>query len=57
MAWHYFDWVVILLYFLIMFLIGLWFSKRTKSTNDYFNAGARVPAIVTAMSIYATALS
>ena len=57
MAWHWFDWVVILLYFIIMFLIGLWFSKRTKSTNDYFNAGARVPAIVTAMSIYATALS
>lgn len=57
MAWHWFDWVVILLYFIAMFLIGVFFSKRTKSTNDYFNAGARVPAIVTALSIYATALS
>ena len=57
MAWHWFDWVVILLYFIAMFLIGVFFSRRTKSTNDYFNAGARVPAIVTALSIYATALS
>ena len=57
MAWHWFDWVVILLYFIAMFLIGVFFSRRTKSTDDYFNAGARVPAIVTAMSIYATALS
>ncbi|WP_295155722.1 sodium:solute symporter [uncultured Brachyspira sp.] len=57
MAWHWFDWVVIFLYFVAMFFIGVWFSKRTKSTQDYFNAGARVPAMVTAMSIYATALS
>ena len=57
MAWHWFDWVVILLYFTAMLLIGVFFGKRTKSTDDYFNAGARVPAIITALSIYATALS
>ena len=56
-SWHWFDWVVILLYFVAMFLIGVFFSKRTKSTDDYFKAGGRVPALVTAMSIYATALS
>ena len=57
MAWHWFDWVVIGLYFVAMFLIGMFFARRTKSTNDYFKAGGRVPALVTAMSIYATALS
>lgn len=57
MAWHFFDWIVIGLYFIVIFLIGLFFSKRTKSTDDYFKAGGRVPALVTAMSIYATALS
>ena len=57
MAWHWFDWVVIGLYFVVMFLIGMFFARRTKSTDDYFKAGGRVPALVTAMSIYATALS
>lgn len=57
MAWHWFDWVVILLYFIAMLLIGIFFGRKAKSTNDYFNAGARVPAIITALSIYATALS
>ncbi|WP_157151293.1 sodium:solute symporter [Brachyspira sp. SAP_772] len=57
MAWHWFDWIVIGLYFVVMFLIGMFFAKRTKSTDDYFKAGGRVPALVTAMSIYATALS
>lgn len=57
MAWHWFDWIVIGLYFVVMFFIGMFFAKRTKSTDDYFKAGGRVPALVTAMSIYATALS
>ncbi|MEI0508172.1 sodium:solute symporter [Brachyspira intermedia] len=57
MAWHWFDWIVIGLYFVVMFLIGMFFARRTKSTDDYFKAGGRVPALVTAMSIYATALS
>lgn len=57
MNWHWLNWLVIALYFSVMFLIGLYFAKRNKSTDDYFKAGGRVPAIVTAMSIYATALS
>ena len=57
MAWHWFDWIVIGLYFVVMFFIGMFFARRTKSTDDYFKAGGRVPALVTAMSIYATALS
>lgn len=53
MAWHWFNWVVILLYFIGMFMVGVYFSKRTTSTEDYFKAGGRVPSWVTACSIYA----
>lgn len=55
--WHWFNWVVIFLYFLGMFMVGIYFSKKTTSTEDYFKAGGRVPSWVTACSIYATALS
>ena len=57
MNWHWFNWVVILAYFIGMFLVGVYFSKSNNSTEDYFKAGGRVPAWVTACSIYATALS
>ena len=57
MGWHWFDWIVILIYFTAMLLIGVFFGRKTKSTDDYFNAGARVPAIITGLSIYATGLS
>ena len=54
MNWHWFNWVVILLYFVGMFMVGIYFSKRANSTEDYFKAGGRVPSWVTACSIYAT---
>ncbi|NME36415.1 sodium:solute symporter [Fusobacterium sp. FSA-380-WT-3A] len=57
MSWHWFNWVVIALYFIGMFMVGVYFARRTTSTDDYFKAGGRVPAWVTACSIYATALS
>ena len=57
MNWHWFNWVVILLYFIGMFMVGIYFSRRANSTEDYFKAGGRVPSWVTACSIYATALS
>ena len=57
MNWHWLNWVVIVLYFFGMFMVGVYFSKRTTSTEDYFKAGGRVPSWVTACSIYATALS
>ncbi|HIF9182369.1 TPA: sodium:solute symporter [Photobacterium damselae] len=57
MEWARVNWVVIVIYFLSMLGIGVFFSKRNKSTNDYFKGGGRVPTWVTACSIYATALS
>lgn len=57
MEWSAVNWFVIALYFAGMLGIGVYFSKRNKSTDDYFKAGGRVPTWVTACSVYATALS
>ncbi|MCQ8212134.1 sodium:solute symporter [Cetobacterium somerae] len=57
MAWHWFNWLVLAFYFLAMVGIGVYFSKKNNSTEDYFTASGRIPSWVTACSIYATALS
>ncbi|MGL4902743.1 MAG: sodium:solute symporter [Cetobacterium sp.] len=57
MSWHWFNWVVLAFYFLGMVGIGVYFSKKNSSTEDYFTASGRIPSWVTACSIYATALS
>ena len=51
------SWVVIALYLGGVMLVGLLFSKRGKSTDDYFRAGQRVPWVVASLSIFATMLS
>lgn len=57
MNWHWINWVVIFIYFLGIVGIGIYFSKKNKSTSDYFRGAGKIPAWVTACSIYATALS
>lgn len=57
MTWHWFNWLVLAFYFLAMVGIGVYFSKKNSSTEDYFTASGRIPSWVTACSIYATALS
>lgn len=57
MTWHWFNWLVLAFYFLGMVGIGVYFSKKNNSTEDYFTASGRIPSWVTACSIYATALS
>lgn len=57
MNWHFFNWIVLCFYFLFIVGIGVYFSKRNTSTEDYFTASGRVPSWVNACSIYATALS
>ncbi|MGL6113641.1 MAG: sodium:solute symporter [Cetobacterium sp.] len=57
MNWHWINWVVLCLYFLGVVYIGVYFSKKNNSSEDYFTASGRIPAWVTACSIYATALS
>jgi SSS family solute:Na+ symporter len=44
-------------YLATMMLVGAYFSKREKSTNDYFLGGRRVPWWVAGISIRATTIS
>lgn len=51
------DMLVIGLYFLTLAWMGYFFSKRQKSTEDYFKGGGRVPWWAAGLSIFGTALS
>lgn len=44
-------------YFLFLLLLGFYFSKREKSTDDYFRGGKRVIWYAAGLSIVATKLS
>lgn len=55
-----FGWVntlVLILYFVLLLFIGYFFSKRQKSTDDYFKGGGRVPWWAAGLSIFGTGLS
>ncbi|HOF17666.1 MAG TPA: sodium:solute symporter [Phycisphaerae bacterium] len=51
------DWTVLGAYLLAVVAIGSWFSRREKSTDDYFLAGRRIPWWAAGLSIFGTALS
>ncbi|MFL2599850.1 MAG: sodium:solute symporter [Flavobacteriaceae bacterium] len=54
---NFFDYLIILIYFLILSFIGFYFSKRQKSIDDYFKGGGRIPSWAAGISIFGTALS
>jgi len=51
------DWVVLLVYFVITFGIGVWASRRQKTEADYFMAGRSVHPLVAGISLFATLFS
>lgn len=51
------NYITLISYLLIMILIGWYFSRRNKTTNDYFLGGGRIPWWAAGLSIYATMLS
>jgi len=51
------DTVVMVLYFLALVLIGVFFAKRQKTSDDYFKGGQRIPWWAAGLSLFATALS
>ena len=51
------DYLTVGGYFLALVFMGVFFSKRTKSTGDFFLAGRRVPWWVAGISIRATQIS
>ncbi|OKL40540.1 sodium transporter [Pontibacter flavimaris] len=57
---HYFAWldyVVVILYLLLMIGIGMWSSRNQTTTDDYFRGGQRIPGWAAGLSIYGTQLS
>ncbi len=51
------DWVILGGYFLIIVVTGIIFTKRQRSTNDYFLADRSIPMFAAAISFLATSLS
>lgn len=51
------DFIVIILYFAALVCIGIYFSKRQKSADDYFKGGERIPWWAAGLSLFGTALS
>ncbi len=57
---HKFGWLnysVLILFFVVLLNMGWFFSKREKSTDDFFKAGKRVPWWAAGISILGTGLS
>ena len=52
-----FNYVVLFGYLLAMMLVGLYFSKRQKTADDYFRGGGRIPGWAAGVSVFATTLS
>lgn len=51
------NFAVLVLYLLITFLIGIFFTRKQKSTDDYFRGGGRIPWWASGLSVFGTLLS
>lgn len=51
------NWTVIAIYLLAMIGLGLFFMLRTKTSDEYFNGGGKIPWWAVSVSIFATMLS
>ncbi|MBD0831606.1 sodium:solute symporter family transporter [Aestuariibaculum sediminum] len=51
------NYSVLILYLLISVLIGVYFSRKQNSTEDYFVGGGRIPWWASGLSVFGTLLS
>ncbi len=51
------DWIIFLLYVLIVLGMGFWFSRFQKTNEDYFLGGRKMNWIAVGTSLFATAFS
>lgn len=51
------NYTVLALYLLISLLIGVYFARKQKSTEDYFVGGGRIPWWASGLSVFGTLLS
>lgn len=54
---HFIDYAIIIVSFIATLGIGLYFSKRQQSTDNYFTAGGRIPTWAVGISMFATLVS
>ena len=57
MAFTALDWIALVIYLLAVIAIGLAFSSRQTSTNEFFLAGRRFKALAVSLSVLATGTS
>jgi N-acetylneuraminic acid mutarotase len=51
------NWMVLILYLVLMLGMGFYFTKRYTNTNEFFLAGRRIPWWAAGISIFATQMS
>jgi len=51
------DWIIIIVFLLALISIGLVFSKKNKSIDDYFVAGRSMPGWLVALAATGTSIS
>lgn len=51
------NYITLVAYLLVMVWMGWYFSRKNKTTDDYFLGGGRIPWWAAGLSIYATMLS
>jgi cyclically-permuted mutarotase family protein len=51
------NYITLITYLMLMVWMGWYFSRKNKTTDDYFLAGGRIPWWAAGLSIYATMLS
>jgi SSS family solute:Na+ symporter len=54
---HALDYVTFLLYIAVVLAVGLWVSRREKTSGDYFLAGSRLPWFAIGASLIASSIS
>ena len=54
---HWIDSAIVVISVLLAVVVGVWFSRRQKSTDAYFAASGNVPAWAVGMSMFATIIS
>ena len=54
---HVLDWTVVICYFGVIVSMGFYFSKRQKTTGQYYTGGRSMPAWAVGISILATLIS
>ena len=54
---HGIDWGVITIYGLGMLLVGIYYSRKTKNTEDYLLGGRKMKPLAVGLSLFATMIS